>query len=130
MAEVRDVVVGGRRESPGRLFIEDSAPWGLRLVVEDREFRSHGEDLFESLGSLRRLLEAEDRLLCVAGARGDVFPSGMSRQMSGGRKAYRVVRGRRPGRNDLVDIFDPASCDEVMGVDDQVASVRRLRSGG
>ena len=126
-AEVREVEVGGRRVAVGRLYIDDSPPWGLRLVVGNEDYSVVGDDLFDSLAKLRRLLEVNDRVLCVEGARGDVFPSGMARQMSGGRKAYRIVRGRRPGREDLVDIFDPTCCDEVVTVEGQAAAVRRHR---
>jgi len=128
--EVREVEVGGRHVAVGRLHIGDSPPWGLRLVVGEEDYSVVGEDLFESLVSLRRLLEADDRVLCVEGARGDVFPSGMARQMSGGRQACRIVQGRRPEREDLVDIFDQTCRDEVVTVDDQVVLVRRLRGSG
>ncbi len=43
------------------------------------------------------------------------------------RRAYRFVRGRQPSREDLVDIFDPTCCGEVVAVDDQVALVREIR---
>lgn len=69
-------------------------------------------------------------MLCVEGARGDVFPPGMARQMSGGRQACRIVRGRRPEREHLVDIFDHTCCDEVVTVNDQVGLGRRLRGPG
>jgi hypothetical protein len=65
--------------------------------------------------------------ICCLGARPDVFPSGMSSQMSGGRKAYRHHLGRRPTREDLVDVFDPASCEDVVTIDEQERTVRSLR---
>ena len=89
-----------------------------------------GVDLFDSLTGLRDALEAEGLLICIEGARADVYPSGMSRQMGGGRRAYRHVSGRRPERADLVDIFDATCCGDVVSVDEQLASVRRLRAGG
>ena len=125
--EVREVEVRGTQREVGLLYIDDSPPWGLRLVVSEVEYLAVGVDLFDSLGSLRRLLEGDDRMLCVEGARYDVFPSGMSRQMSGGRGAYRLVRGQRPGPADLVDIFDHADCGEVVAVDEQIGSVRSIR---
>jgi len=70
--EVREVEVGGRHREAGLLHICDSPPWDLRLVVGEAEYSAVGGDLFESLGNLRRLLEADDRLLCVEGARGDL----------------------------------------------------------
>ena len=129
VTEVRDVQVHGS-EARGRLTIEDASPWQLRLECGGIQYSSEGLDLFESLTSLRRQLEADGLALCVEGARSDVFPSGMSRQMSGGRMAYRIVRGRRSGPDDVVDVFDPTCCDSVVGVDEQLAAVRALRESG
>lgn len=82
-----------------------------KLVVQgidegQKEFVA--DDLFDAQLLLRKELEkAGGRLLC-AGARSDVFPSGMSRSMSGGRKAYIMQLGKSPIRSDLVDIFSYA----------------------
>src|SRR5579871_1469356 len=54
--------------------------------LQEREFSSG--DLFDTVVSLRTALEHIGVQLLCAGARPDVFPSGMSRDMSGGRKAY------------------------------------------
>ena len=45
----------------------------------------------------------------------------MSRQMSGGRKAYAWPTGGRVGmtQDDLVDILDHADCQEVSTLDEQ-----------
>ena len=52
--------------------------------------------------------------LSAAGARPDVTPLGMSRSMSGGRKAYIAHLGRPADRRtEMVDIFDPAEASEV-----------------
>jgi hypothetical protein len=69
-----------------------------------REF-SNG-DLFDSLISLRKALEESGIQILCAGARPDVFPSGMSRNMSGGRKAYITKLGNPALLINLVDIFD------------------------
>ncbi len=129
MSEVRFVEVRGSAVR-GELQIDGASPWRLRLECGGVGYSSEGLDLFESLTSLRLQLEADGLALCVEGARADVFPSGMSRQMTGGRKAYRIVRGRRSGPDDLVDVFDPTCCDCVVGVDEQLASVRSLREPG
>jgi hypothetical protein len=42
------------------------------------------------------------------GARRDVWPSGMSRDMGGGLKAYVMRYGEQAHRKDLVHIFDEA----------------------
>lgn len=78
-----------------------------------------GPDMFAALVAVRRTLDqAGLRLLCN-GARRNVRPSQMGRQMSEGRKAYRYTLGERPSRVDLCDIFDPAPADEVASVLDQ-----------
>jgi hypothetical protein len=130
MSESREVSVWGLEVERGVLTIADEAPWDLALELGERRYAASGADLFDSLTSLRGALEVEGRLICIEGARADVYPSGMSRQMGGGRRAYRHVPGRRPDRSDLVDIFDATCCDDVVSVDDQLASVKRLRAGG
>jgi len=91
--------------------------------VERRTFS--GDDLFEALKALRKDLEGiQARLLC-AGARRDVFPSAMSRDMSGGRKAYITRIGEPARRKDLVDIFDEAAPASIGTVAEQSAFHKR-----
>jgi hypothetical protein len=126
--EDRDVnVVAPGGVQPGRLTIALGPPWRLRLEVGGMEYTAEGSDLFECLTVVRRSLERQGMRICCLGSRPDVFPSGMSSQMSGGRKAYRHHPGRRPTRADLVDVFDPASCEDVVTVDEQERTVRSLR---
>lgn len=81
--------------------------------------RVRDTDVFACLVQLREMLEpAGVRLLC-AGARRDVYPSGMSREMSGGVRAYRHVVGRHARHGDLVGIFDPAEPDDAATVAEQ-----------
>jgi hypothetical protein len=87
--------------------------------MQGREF-SNG-DLFDALTSLRRALENTGVQLLCAGARPDVFPSGMSRDMGGGRKAYITKLGRPALQTDLVDIFDYSDPQSVGTVSDQQA---------
>ena len=47
-------------------------------------------------------------------------------QMSGGHYAYRLTPGRRPTRDDLVDILDPAACADVVTVEHQRVAVDRF----
>ena len=61
-------------------------------------------------------------LLC-AGARPDIFPSGMSRGMGDGRKAYITRLGQPALRTGLVDIFDDAELDAVRTIEEQTASM-------
>jgi hypothetical protein len=99
--------------------------------VNGRAWSARGPDMFDALCALRRQLEPLGMRICVSGARVDVYPSGMSRDMGGGQMAYvlgkpgrfgrllrfHVLHIRRPGP--LVDIFSPAPCDLVATVADQ-----------
>jgi hypothetical protein len=99
----------------GQLEFSGGPPWRLLwsgATLSPQEFS--GEDLFEALVALRLELEKIEALLLCAGARSDVFPSGMSRGMGGGRKAYITRIGAPALRTDLVDIFEYAK-PEIVG---------------
>ncbi|MGA3171317.1 MAG: hypothetical protein ABSE62_09905 [Chthoniobacteraceae bacterium] len=80
-----------------------------------------GIDLFDAFINMRLELEGQGlQLLCI-GCRSDVWPSGMSRDMGGGRKAYITHMDRRSAHADLVDIFDYATLETVGTVAEQKA---------
>ena len=95
--------------------------------------RFEGNDLFDCLVKLRRHLEKQDCLILCNGSRIDVYPSGMSRQMSGGRVAYIMKIGEVTKSGDIVDIFEPADKTLVSTVEQQkeyhsrwVASIMKM----
>ena len=90
---------------------------GIELPVSD----FIGEDLFEALFALRSALEQNGAQLLCAGSRPEVFPSGMSRSMGGGRKAYVTRLGSPALKSDLVDIFEYAGPEAVGTVAQQKA---------
>jgi hypothetical protein len=105
-------------------------PWSLKFFgLELKRRKFEGDDLFETLTALRRELEAVDAQLLCAGARPEVFPSGMSRGMGGGRRAYVTRLGQPALRTDLVDIFDDAEPDAVGTVEEQKAFHARWVEG-
>jgi len=129
MGERRQLtVIGPDGERSVEAIIAVEPPWSLSLdfgagsIVE-----AEAADLFAALEAIRTQLEPMGVRVCCAGARSDVFPSGMARQMAGGRRAYRLRPDQRPTRDDLVDIFDPAEPDEVVTVQEQIDAVERLR---
>jgi hypothetical protein len=63
-------------------------------------------DYFEAFCKIRTQLESERLIPFCYGASMNVFPSGMSRDMSAGMTAYRLTLGKKPSRGDLVSIFD------------------------
>lgn len=92
----------------------------LELQLDDgRVLRADKGDYFESLVALRRMIEPEDARILCQGARRDVWPSGMARDMAGGLRAYVLVKGRRPTSEHLVEIFDPAEPSLVGTIADQ-----------
>jgi len=108
--------------------IATEPPWSIRLDFgEGKVAQVEAPDLFAALETIRLQLEPSGVLICCQGARADVYPSGMARQMGGGRRAYRLRAGKRSTRDDLVDIFDPAEPDEVVTVQEQLETVERLR---
>jgi hypothetical protein len=94
-------------------------PWRIEVSLGSRRYEATGGDLFTCLLEIRRDLELHGYLLCCMGALPDVWPSGLANQMSGGRLAYRHPSGRRPSLEDLVDVFHPAPCDQVVTVEIQ-----------
>jgi hypothetical protein len=93
-----------------------------RLELESPEFGTHvaeAADVFECLCQLRMQLGEDGIRLCCNGARLNVWPSGMARDMGGGFKAYALQMGRKASREDLVDIFDAAPIDTIATVKEQ-----------
>lgn len=110
--------------------IATEPPWTLRLDLGDSGvIQAEADDLFGALEAVRLRLEPSQILICCQGAQLNVFPSGMSRQMSGGRRAYALTPARRPESSDLVDIFDPADCTDVVTVEQQIETIGRMRGG-
>jgi hypothetical protein len=84
---------------------DDPALVRLELRHAGGHLRRRGAVLFLVLGALRRELEAAGLLMECYGASRNVYPSGMSLDMGGGRRAYKLTLGQ-PGRlRDLVDVF-------------------------
>jgi len=84
-----------------------------------KEQTFHGKDLFDCLIRLRLYLEKNNYLLLCNGARVDVYPSGMSRDMSNGRLAYITTLGESTTKNNIIDIFDETNQTNVGTVEQQ-----------
>ena len=123
---VRLMAVGAAGEEVSVLLeIPDKPPLNVKLVRADGMSSDFvGSDLFECMIEIRRSLEEESLLLCCQGARPDVFPSGMARQMGDGRRAYILRPGVLLTDEDLVDIFAPAPSTAVVTVDQQRRAVK------
>lgn len=90
-------------------------------AFESVEARAH--DAFEALCLVRDELEPHGWRIGVAGARADVWPSGMARDQGGGLRAYRMTEERV---GDLVDTFEPVDPGTVTTVVEQRAEADRL----
>ncbi len=96
-------------------------PWKFIFSgLELKKYEFSGDDLFEALIALRLELEKFGAQLLCVGARSNTFPSGMSRDMGGGRKAS-VARIGSPMNEDLFDILDYAEPESVGSVAEQQA---------
>lgn len=92
----------------------------LELAAPEIGTRStDASDVFECMCQLRARLDREGIRLCCNGARPDVWPSGMARDMGGGLRAYVLELGRRASIDDLVDIFDAAPIEDIASVEEQ-----------
>lgn len=103
------------------LTVSAASPWEVSLDIGNSTFFGAGDDLFDALVELRKELGAKGVSILCQGAAKNVYPSRMSRQMGGARRAYKLTLGRQAFFPDLVDIFDPASPEEIASVDDQKA---------
>jgi hypothetical protein len=126
--ELTLVAVGANGEKVNVFFQLSTPPATLRMLLAEEEVERVYEevDLLECLKSARRDLEAMGLLLCCQGARLNVFPSGMTRQMADGRLSYSIQPGKELSDDDLVDIFAPADCSEVVTLEDQLLAMRKM----
>jgi hypothetical protein len=86
-------------------------------IIDRMEFTS--EDMFECLTKLRQKLVKYNCLLLCNGARLDVYPSGMCRDMGDGLVAHISKPGKSVNEEDLVYIFDYAEPELIASVEEQ-----------
>jgi hypothetical protein len=97
--------------APAKLLVWEEAPEDeervkLTLDFNGKEISSVEDDYFSAMCSIRRVLEQGGALLRCYGASRNVYPSGMSRSMGGGVKAYKMSMGSPAKTKDLVSIFE------------------------
>ncbi|HEV3462288.1 MAG TPA: hypothetical protein VG413_09610 [Candidatus Dormibacteraeota bacterium] len=113
-------------DSSGRSFMvtarvsTGTSSYRLELAAPEIGIRSaDASDVFECMCQLRARFDREGIRLCCNGARLNVWPSGMARDMGGGLRAYVLEVGRRASIDDLVDIFDSAPIEDIATVEEQ-----------
>ena len=77
-------------------------------LPQQKKIKYCGMDYFDSLCQIRNILESDGSYIKCYGAAQNVYPSGMCRNMGGGRMAYKMTLGQHVDLEDLVDIF--AAC--------------------
>jgi hypothetical protein len=113
-------VCKGEQKILGALTWTEKPPWRIMLEIPGEEtFESISYDLFECLKEIRLNMAPHRLTVCVAGARRDAWPSGMSGDMGGAALVYIHRIGRQPSYEDLVSIFSDASCEMIGSVDEQ-----------
>jgi hypothetical protein len=134
--EDRDVLIvrgDERRHVRLRAWLDGhDGPWPvyrLELFLGGDRFTATGPDLFEALVRLRRQLEPDGWRIAVQGARLDTYPSGMARDMGGGKSVYVM----RPGQHqvaaaDLVKTLSDAPVEQLATVPEQEAYVNNWRT--
>ena len=93
-------------------------------VADDPLVEAEAADLFDALRNVRSQLESRDVALCCAGARRDVWSSGMQRDMGQGLTAYILTFPRTTERPSVVKIFDRAPLEAIATVAEQEAFAR------
>lgn len=101
-------------------YDEDGDACRVQLDYKGMTLLGDGSDFFDALCAIRQRLEERGAMLDCYGASLNVFPSGMSRGMGRGLKAYKLTLGQRGRMQDLVRIFD-------TGPDVQPATVAAQR---
>lgn len=91
------------------------------LPISDELISGRADDCFAALQIIRKMAEGQGWSICCKGARRNVWPSAMSRQMGGGVKAYTLEMGQQGQLDSLVEIFDPDAPESYSSVADQEA---------
>lgn len=100
-------LIGGDDDETATLSTEDlDEVCRITFRYRGHSIEASAEDFFDALCQIRLQLEREHLIPFCYGASLNVFPSGMSRSMGAGLRAYRLTIGRQALTKDLVSIFD------------------------
>ena len=89
----------------------EGGAWIVTLTMDAgaQAFEASADDAFEALCRVREQAEPDGWRVGVAGARHDVWPSGMARDQGGGLVAYRFCPAGVEGTVDTFAPVDPAT---------------------
>ena len=107
MSEHRIYLIGGEDDEVATLTTENrGGVCHITFRYRGRVIEASADDYFDALRQIRLNLDTERLIPFCYGASLNVFPSGMSRSMGSGLKAYRLTVGHPALTKDLVSIFD------------------------
>ena len=104
--------------------LDDNYLLSCELPISGEVITAKASDCYAALQDVRRKTEGLGWSIHWLGARCNVWPTAMSREMGGGIKAYRLVIGLPPF--DLENIFEPDSNPDGSSVADQLAYWQEL----
>lgn len=87
----------------------------------EKFYSKEHSNLFDCLIDIRDIFSELNWLILCNGAREDVYPSGMRRQMNKGLLAYQLTFGKAVDQSDLVDIFQECSEERIVTPEKQKA---------
>lgn len=100
----------------------DSEMVVVRLSFSGRNIEARSNiGFFDALLDIRKELEKIGLLIICYGASRNVYPSGMSRSMGSGEKAYKLTFGKQALNKDIVKIFDDGPDVDPATIEEQEA---------
>lgn len=120
MNEYKITLIGNGIEIPAIIQTEmDNKNYIVTLSFLDQTIKESAYDYFEAFSKIRIQLEQQNLLPNCYAASLNVWPSGMSRDMGGGLKVYKMQLGKPPTRDESADIFDTGEDVKPVSVAEQ-----------
>lgn len=99
------IYYGNKIKEKNLFLIEKEDEIYLKIIIDDKDYFSKKDNIFDAVVELRKKLEKKDiYLLCNASVI-NVYPSLMQKEF-GGTKAYKLQLGKKATLDDIVEIFD------------------------
>jgi hypothetical protein len=107
---------------PGTIeVVELDRNWRLILETAGRHEEVDASDCFHALQLLREKIRPDGYDIVCYGSSRHVYPSGMSRDMSGGLMAHKLYVGQQGQMKDVVRIFDTGPDVDLASAEEQDA---------
>lgn len=103
--KVVNILMSGKKSEVSLILSNDKRKCLINAVFPNGEnFDAESSDYFSALVYIRN--KYPNYIFLCKGAKKNVYPSGMSRDMGGGVIAYELTLGKRAEIKDMVNIFD------------------------